>query len=70
MRDFQRCGREAAVEIRDVMARGGRWKRVCAHCAENICATMAPGRLRVRPIEVRDQDERTRRRCLDFDLPG
>lgn len=67
----RRCSREATVEYLRAGVNGSRWRPVCSSCAASLQRLASPvDRLRVRPIEVGDQDERVRRRRLDFDLAG
>jgi hypothetical protein len=57
--NFHRCQRQATHEYLRDDGRGARWRRVCPQCLNAIRG--ASRRLRVRPIEVSDNDEARQR---------
>lgn len=58
-----RCSREACFEVLRSGVRGSRWRAVCAECADILRRrASAYDKLKIRPLQVTDEDEHHRRR--------
>lgn len=61
----RRCGRTASYEYLRAGVPGSHWRRCCSTCAETIRTRASPlDKLRIRKIEIDDEDEANRRRQI------